>query len=60
MREIPLHVDHRLFITGHDHVDASAETRISKQRVRIGSKVHHGAPLYAWRHNEGRVIAYPQ
>ncbi len=60
MREILPHVDHRLFITGHDHVDASVETRISKQRVRIGSKVHHGAPLYAWRHNEERIIAYPQ
>lgn len=60
MQEISPHVDHRLFITGHDHIHAPVENRTSKQRVRIGSKVHQGAPLYAWRHNEGRIIAYPQ
>lgn len=60
MREISPNVDHRLFITGHDHIHAPVETRTSKQRVRIGSKVPQGTPLYAWRHNEGRIIAYPQ
>lgn len=53
-------VDHRLFVTGHSHLDVPLEQRRGNQRIRLASKLASGAALYVWRHDEQRVITYEQ
>lgn len=59
MSRTPASVDSRLFVSGHLHLHAPTSARIGERRIRLASKVHQGAPLYAWRHDEQRIITYP-
>lgn len=58
IRDVPVAVDTRTFVTGHLHLTLPPEQRIAARKIGLASPLDHGAPLYVWQSDQNQIYEY--